>query len=113
MRLICINCPKGCELEVSVDGDKVAVSGHGCPRGEEYGRAEATNPVRMVTGLVKVAGSRRPLPVKTRTAVPKGRISDITNLLANTTVIAPKKIGDVIIQDVCGTGIDVVATADF
>jgi len=60
-----------------------------------------------------VAGSRRPLPVKTRTAVPKGRISDITNLLANTTVIAPKKIGDVIIQDVCGTGIDVVATADF
>ena len=111
--MICINCPKGCELEVSVDGDKVAVSGHGCPRGEEYGRAEATNPVRMVTGLVKVAGSRRPLPVKTRTAVPKGRISDITNLLANTTVIAPKKIGDVIIQDVCGTGIDVVATADF
>jgi len=113
MRLICINCPKGCELEVSVDGDKVAVSGQGCPRGEEYGRAEATNPVRMVTGLVKVAGSRRPLPVKTRTAVPKGRISDITNLLANTTVIAPKRIGDVIIQDVCGTGVDVVATADF
>ena len=63
MRLICINCPKGCELEVSVDGDKVTVTGQGCPRGETYGRAEATNPTRMVTGLVKVAGSRRPLPV--------------------------------------------------
>ena len=113
MRLICINCPKGCELDVTVDGDKVSVTGQGCPRGEAYGRAEATNPTRMVTGLVKVAGSRRPLPVQTRTAIPKRRISDVSNLLANTTVIAPKRIGDVIIPDVCGTGVDVVATADF
>ena len=113
MRLICINCPKGCELEVSVDVDKITVTCQGCPRGETYGRAEATNPTRMVTGLVKVAGSRRPLPVKTRTAIPKRLISDVTNLLANTTVIPPKRIGDVIVPDVCGTGVDVVATADF
>ena len=113
MRLICINCPKGCELDVTVDDGRVAVSGQGCPRGEAYGHAEATNPVRMVTGLVKVAGSRRPLPVKTRRAIPKGKIAEITNLLANTTVIPPKRIGDVIIADVCGTGVDVVATADF
>ncbi len=112
MRLICINCPKGCELDVAVDGEKVTVSGHGCPRGEAYGRAEATNPMRMVTGLVKVAGSRRPLPVKTRTAIPKARIFDVTNLLANTTVVPPKRLGDVIIPDVCGTGVDVVATDD-
>lgn len=111
MRLICINCPKGCELDVSTAGGEVVVTGHGCPRGEAYGRAEATNPLRMVTGLVKVAGSRRPLPVKTRTAIPKRLISDVTNLLANTTVIAPKHIGDVIIANVCGTGVDIVATA--
>jgi CxxC motif-containing protein len=66
-----------------------------------------------VTGLVKVAGTRRPLPVKTRTAVPKGKISDVTNLLANTTVLPPKRIGDVIVDNVCGTGIDIVATADY
>jgi len=113
MRLVCINCPKGCELEVTVDGDKVTVTGQGCPRGETYGRAEATNAVRMVTGLVKVAGARRPLPVKTRTAIPKSLIFDVTSILANTTVIPPKRIGDVIVPDVCGTGVDVVATADF
>lgn len=113
MRLVCINCPKGCELEVTVEGDKVTVEGHGCPRGETYGRDEATNPVRMVTGLVKVAGSRRPLPVKTRTAISKSRVFDVTNLLANTTVIPPRRIGDVIIPDVCGTGVDIVATADY
>jgi CxxC motif-containing protein len=96
-----------------MSGEAVVVKGHACPRGEEYGRAETTNPTRMVTGLVKVAGSRRPLPVKTRTAIPKGKIADITNLLANTTVVSPKCTGDVIIPDVCGTGVDVVATADL
>ena len=113
MRLICINCPKGCEVDVETSGGEVVVKGHFCPRGEAYGRSEAVNPVRMVTGLVKVAGSRRPLTVKTRTAIPKGKIAEVTNLLANTTVVAPKCTGDVIIPNVCGTGIDVVATADF
>ena len=89
----------------------VSVTGHTCPRGKEYGIAEMTNPTRMVTGLVRVAGTRRPLPVKTRTAIPKGKIAEVTNLLANTTVLPPKKIGDLVIENACGTGVDVVATA--
>ncbi len=113
MKLICINCPRGCELEVEVTGGGVKVEGHACPRGETYGIEEMTNPTRMVTGLVKVAGVRHPLPVKTRTAIAKGKISEITNLLANTTVLPPKKIGDVIIENVCGTGVDIVATANY
>jgi CxxC motif-containing protein len=51
--------------------------------------------------------------VKTRTAVAKGKIADITNLLANTTVVPPKLTGETIISNVCGTGVDIVATADF
>lgn len=113
MKLICINCPRGCELEVERTADAVSVKGHACPRGEAYGVEEMTNPTRMVTGLVKVAGTRRPLPVKTRTAVAKGKIAEVTNLLANTTVLPPKSIGDVIIGDVCGTGVDIVATANY
>lgn len=112
MQLICINCPKGCELNVTREADgSVTVTGHTCPRGKEYGIAEMTNPTRMVTGLVRVAGTRRPLPVKTRTAIPKGKIAEVTNLLANTTVLPPKKIGDLVIENACGTGVDVVATA--
>lgn len=113
MKLICINCPRGCELTVMEKGGRVSVTGQACPRGETYGRDEYSVPVRMVTGLVKVAGTRRPLPVKTRTAVAKSKIAEITNLLANTTVLPPKAIGDVIIDDVCGTGVDIVATANY
>ena len=113
MKLVCINCPRGCELEAEVAAGEVKVSGHACPRGETYAKDELTNPTRMVTGLVKVAGTRRPLPVKTRTAVPKGKISEVTNLLANTTVLPPKRIGDVIIENVCDTGVDIIATANY
>ena len=113
MKMICINCPKGCELDVEKNGDDVVVTGPACPRGEAYGKAELVNPTRMVTGLVRVAGMRKPLPVKTKTAVPKAKINDVLFALSQTTVQLPVKIGDVIVPDVAGTGVDVVATANL
>ena len=114
MKMICINCPKGCELEVErlADGE-IRVTGHTCPRGEAYGRAELVNPTRMVTGLVRVAGMRKPLPVKTKTPVPKGKIRDVLFVLHQTTVQLPVAIGDTIVPDVAGTGVDLVATANM
>ena len=113
MKMICINCPKGCELDVEKKGDEVVVTGHACPRGEAYGKAELVNPTRMVTGLVRVAGMRKPLPVKTRTAIPKAKINDVLFALAQTTVQLPVKIGDVIIPNAAETGVDVVATTNL
>ena len=111
--MICINCPKGCEMDVSVEGEKVTVTGHTCPRGEAYAKSEVTNPTRMVTGLVRVAGMRKPLPVKTKTAIPKGKIDATLFALHQATVQLPVKIGDVVIPDVADTGVDVVATANM
>ena len=114
MKMICINCPRGCELDVEQSADgTVTVTGNACPRGEDYGRAELVNPTRMVTGLVRVAGLRKPRPVKTKTAIPKGKIDATLFALHQTTVQLPVKIGDVIIPDVAGTGVDVVATANM
>jgi CxxC motif-containing protein len=114
MKMICINCPKGCELDVeqATDGT-VTVTGHTCPRGEAYGRSELVNPTRMVTGLVRVAGMRKPLPVKTRTAVPKGKIDAVLFAMHQATVQLPIRIGDVIIPNVAETGVDLVATANM
>ena len=114
MKMICINCPKGCELDVERMADgTITVTGHTCPRGEAYGRAELENPTRMVTGLVRVAGMRKPLPVKTKSPVAKGKISDVLFAMHQATVQLPVKIGDVIVADVAGTGIDLVATANM
>ncbi len=100
-------------MDVSVDGERVSVTGNGCPKGEAYAKAEVTNPTRMVTGLVRVAGMRKPLSVKTKTAVPKAKIDEVLFALHQATAQLPVKIGDVIIADVAGTGIDVVATANM
>ena len=114
MKMICINCPKGCELDVERTADgAVSVAGNACPRGEEYGRSELVNPTRMVTGLVRVAGMRKPLPVKTKTAIPKGKIDAVLFAVHQTTVQLPVKIGDIVIRDVAETGVDVVATANM
>lgn len=113
MKIICINCPRGCELVVEKRGDDVVVEGNACPRGEAYGRAELLNPTRMVTGLVRVAGIRKPLPVKTKTAVPRGKIDDVLHAINLATVQLPVRIGDVVVGDVAGTGVDLVATANM
>ena len=113
MKLICINCPRGCEMEVTAHGGEVSVAGNGCPRGEEYAKAEVTNPTRMVTGLVRVAGMRKPLSVKTKVAVPKAKIDAVLFALHQTTVQLPVRIGDVIVPNVAETGVDVVATANM
>ena len=98
---------------MSVDGGKVSVTGNACPKGEAYAKAEVTNPTRMVTGLVRVAGMRKPLPVKTKVAVPKTKIDAVLFAMHQATVQLPVRIGDVIIPDVAETGVDVVATANM
>ena len=111
--LTCINCPLGCQLTVSItDGIVSQVTGNTCPRGDAYGRKEVTNPTRIVTSTVPVEGSdrERMVSVKTASDVPKGKMFDVISALAGVSATAPVAIGDVIVPDVAGTGVDVVAT---
>ena len=107
--LICIVCPKGCHLKVDEDNG-YAVTGNGCPRGAEYGKAELTNPTRVVTSTVRIGGAALPrCPVKTAGAIPKGMIFEIMKALDGVELTAPVTVGDVVIENVCGTGVNVVA----
>ena len=105
--LICINCPRGCHLKVD---ENLNVTGNFCPRGAAYGKQEVTNPTRTVTSTVRIDGAELPLcPVKTATAAPKGKMFDIMVSINQVHLQAPVHIGDVVIANVCGTGINVVA----
>ena len=112
--IICINCPLGCPLTVGIeDGKVVSVEGNTCKRGETYAVKEITNPSRTVTSTVKVVGGERPVvAVRTKTDIPKDKIFACMEAINAAEVTAPVKIGDVVISDVCGTGVDVVATAN-
>ena len=109
--LTCIRCPMGCQLTVTVDGDNVTVTGNTCPRGAEYGKNEVTNPLRTVTSSVRVTGGELPLvSVKTAGEIPKGKLFDVMDDIRRAEVAAPVKIGDVVIENLLGSGVDVIAT---
>ncbi len=111
--LICIVCPKGCHLQVDEDRN-YAVSGNSCPRGEEYGRMELTHPTRVVTSTVRCTGGAHPrCPVKTEGPIPKELIFQAVRCLDGVELTAPVRTGDVVVADVCGTGVPFVATRDL
>lgn len=110
--LTCISCPMGCPLTVEMEGSEVvSVTGNTCKRGDIYARKEVTNPTRIVTSTVRVAGgSSEMVSVKTKEDIPKGKVFDCVKALKGVKVDAPVHIGDVVIADVAGTGVDIIAT---
>lgn len=111
MEITCINCPVGCRLQVTVqEGAVTAVTGNQCKRGETYAKQECIAPQRMITAVIPVAGSRCPLSVKTRTPIPKKLMFACMQALAEVKLTAPVQAGSVVLADVCGTGVDVIAT---
>ena len=109
---VCINCPMGCMLKVD-DSDKnnIIVTGNTCNRGKIYGINEVTAPKRMVTSSVKVSGGVDLVcSVKTKEAIDKNLIFDVLEALKGLEVKAPVSIGDVIVKNVCNSGVDIVAS---
>lgn len=106
--LICIMCPKGCHLTVD---DDLNVTGNTCPRGVTYGKQEVTDPRRYLTSTVKIKSkSYRRLPVISSNDLPKDKISDVIRYLDTVEINAPVKVKDVVVKNVLGLGVDIVAT---
>ena len=109
IELICIGCPLGCNLTVDMDGSEVVeVKGNTCKKGKEYAVKEVTNPTRIVTSIVRVKnGNIAVVSVKTKEDIPKAKA------LKDVEVEAPIKIGDVLVSNIAGTGVDIVATRNI
>lgn len=112
--LVCISCPLGCRLEVTMESTKViSVTGHSCNKGKAYGIKECTNPTRILTSTVEVEnGYPEVASVKTQTDIPKDKLFDCMKVLKKVRLTAPVHIGDVILTDIAGTGVTVVATTN-
>ena len=111
-KLICINCPLGCSLTVTLnEGEVISVTGNTCPRGEAYGRKECTHPTRIVTSTVRVSGGTLPVvSVKTASDIPKEKMEECVRQLKDVTVCAPVHIEDVILENAAGCGVPIIAT---
>lgn len=110
--VVCIVCPLGCTVHVTVEGGRVvAVEGNRCPRGLDYAVEEVFEPKRVVMTVLRVRGGDLPVvSVKTSKPVPKRLIPDLMRELARMELEAPVSVGQVIVRNVLETGADVVAT---
>ena len=112
-KIICVLCPKGCHLHVDEDNG-YAVTGQACSRGIAYGQEELKNPMRVVTSTIAITGAiQRRCPVKTQKPIPKTLIFEAMDLLKDVELMAPVKLGQVVIPNICGTGVPFVVTRDL
>lgn len=108
--ITCIVCPMGCRISVENPGGELKLSGAGCRRGEQYARDEVVSPKRMLTSVVAVEGSRQLLPVKTAAPIPKELIFTAMEEIKKIQVKGEIKSGQVIKENLAGTGVALVAT---
>lgn len=110
----CIVCPMGCRMTVTNTNDEYKVEGNTCKRGEKYAIEELTNPKRVITSTVRLEGSYlNLLPVKTDGSIPKELMMNIVAILDKVKVQSPVRVGDIIIKDVLGTGVNIVSTKNL
>lgn len=110
--LICVSCPLGCPIEVEIEnGEILSVTGNTCKRGDAYARTEVTNPTRMLTTTVKVDGGKSyVVPVKSANPIPKDMMFQCMEVINKTSIKAPVNIGDIVIENILGLGVDIIAT---
>ena len=110
--ITCIVCPRGCRMTADIQAERITVTGHSCNRGEKHAVAEILHPVRSLTSIVRVSNRCDTMvSVKSEAPVPKEEMFAIMERIHETTVAAPIAIGDVIIDNICGTRI--VATKEI
>ena len=89
------------------------MEGYKCKNGVTYATAEVTAPERILTSSVAVVGGVfRLASVKTQKPIPKAMLIDAVKEIAKVKATAPISVGDVLIEDLLGTGVQVVSTCN-
>jgi len=114
IKILCITCPRGCALEITRSGGKIVDIKSGCKRGQEYAQRELSHPTRMVATTVQVKNGVHPLlPVYTSAPISKDQVEELMRELRKTQVSAPIHMGDVVVKNVLGSGVDILASRDM
>lgn len=116
----CTTCPSECLLTVEVERDADgavvevrSVTGNSCPRGDTFAHQELTCPMRVLTTTVAVSGDEALLPVRTAEAIPLKLHAQAMDLIRGLVVEAPIRMGDVVLEDILSTSINLIASMDI
>ena len=121
LQLNCTTCPSEGLLTVEVERDANgavvevrSVTGNNCPRGDKFAHQELTCPMRVLTTTVSVSGGDEALlPVRTAEAIPLALHAQAMDLIRGLVIDAPIRMGDVVLEDLLGTSINLIASMDI
>jgi len=110
-RLTCILCPVGCELEVDRVRNDLEVRGNQCEKGIGFAEEEILHPMRNLATSIPLRGTvSQMVSVRLSGAVPRDKIFPILAEIAGLRPDPPILRGRVLIPNILGTGVDVIAT---
>lgn len=110
-QMICINCPRGCNLEVDLETKEV--TGNFCPRGKEYALNEITCPKRTLTSTMRVVnGDINMVSIRTDKPLDKNLLFQAMKEINEKEVEAPINIGDILIEHICSSDVNIIATKE-
>ncbi|MBU0605459.1 MAG: DUF1667 domain-containing protein [Candidatus Omnitrophica bacterium] len=110
-KMVCIDCPHGCVLEIDMDSKPIGVRGNKCPKGIEFAISEIENPERVLTSSVLTEGlALKMIPVRTDRPIPKKDLFRAMEEIKKIRLRRTVAIGDIVIEDLLGLGVKLVAT---
>ncbi|MFH1128848.1 MAG: DUF1667 domain-containing protein [Candidatus Omnitrophota bacterium] len=112
-KMICIECPVGCVLEVDMDSKPIRITGNECPKGENYAISEIENPQRILTSSVLTQGlALKMIPIKTDKPIPKKDLLKAMEVIKKIRLRKTVAVGDIVMKDLLGLGVNLVATRE-
>lgn len=113
----CTTCPSECALTIETRIDEngvehvLLVQGNRCARGRKFAEQEVIRPMRILaTTIVVRGGDEKLLPVRTARPIPRDLHLSAMRDIRHASVTAPVHMGDVVMSDLLGTGVDLVAS---
>lgn len=113
----CTTCPSECALTIETRIDEngvehvLLVQGNRCARGRKFAEQEVIRPMRILaTTIVVRGGDEKLLPVRTARPIPRDLHLHAMRDIRHASVTAPVHMGDVVMSDLLGTGVDLVAS---
>jgi len=105
----CIICPMGCALKVTEENGELKVSGNTCKRGEVYAKNEVISPSRTLTTTMRASNGEM-VSVKSEKPIPRNILIDAVKEIAKIEVKCPVNVGDVVLENILDTGVNIIAT---
>jgi CxxC motif-containing protein len=100
-------------MKVTLEGKEIVnIEGFTCPRGKQYAIDECTHPMRTVTSTARTSNGGV-VAVKTDRTIPKELMFDCMKEINKTVASLPVRVGDILIENILGTGANVVITANM